>query len=82
MPTTLDNIAKYWLLIITGVSMIAAVAIAGDRIEHNSDILKNHEQRIEALEQIEKDIDHLVRNQDKILDLLLNKSDRGQYGNP
>jgi hypothetical protein len=75
MPSALDNIVKYWLLILTGVSMIAAVAIAGDRIEHNSDILKNHERRIEKLEKIEKDINHLVRNQDKILDLLLNKED-------
>lgn len=73
MPSALDNITKYWLLIVTGISMIAAVAIAGDRIDHNSEILKDHEHRIDTLEQIEKDINHLVRNQDKILDILLQK---------
>ena len=69
--SALDNITRYWLLIITGVGMIAAVAIAGEKVEGLSAKVKQHEQRIDKLEGMKQAITHMAKTQDKIVDILL-----------
>ena len=67
----MDALVRYWILIVTAVGLVATVAVGADQIESNKEVLQNHEERIDKLEQIGRDIHNLNQNQNKILDILL-----------
>lgn len=78
--TFLDNLVRYWLLIITGVGLIASVAVAGEKVQALSlqvetlaVQVKRNEERVNELLVIKQHMKNISKTQDRIIQMLLSQ---------